>query len=297
MLEDEDYLIHDGVLGMKWGVWNAETRRKYANAGKGRKKFNGGSKVRDLAGRAGRSIGMTAKRVGSAGGNYIKAKGRSVGATAKKVGSAGGNYIKAKASDAYLQRKQEKQIRKDYNAARVSGMEKFKRVRKRTLSSHDPEVIERGMHTLTDLELDAKIARLDKEKVIREFATDSRDRKHDAAMKSLERDKKVEEVKKAKKERRGAGLGAQLIRTTYNATVNKAGSDLVNRLLGKLGNGRPSSVNRSSQQNSQAQGGSGRNTNRNTRYSVDTGQAVAVEILRVETVPSPDAKAVVKRSR
>lgn len=36
--DGSEYLAHHGVKGMKWGVWNAETRAKYGRVGSSRKK-------------------------------------------------------------------------------------------------------------------------------------------------------------------------------------------------------------------------------------------------------------------
>ncbi len=36
--DGSEYLVHHGVKGMKWGVWNAETRAKYGHGRSSRKK-------------------------------------------------------------------------------------------------------------------------------------------------------------------------------------------------------------------------------------------------------------------
>ena len=55
---------------------------------------------------------------------------------------------------------------------------KYEKLREQTLKSHDPTVVAKGMHTLTDKELDAKITRLQKEETISKLSTSKETRKH-----------------------------------------------------------------------------------------------------------------------
>lgn len=228
-ITEEEYLAHYGVPNMKWGVWNAETTRKYMG-GKGRRKAR---TDKDLKGRF---------------------KQKAVTAARKSA---------ARVSDAIEQRKATKEVAKEQGIKRGQ-MKAFQQLRKDTLRSHDPEVVERGMHTLTDSELTAKIVRLETEKKVRDLANTNRQTKLDNA-------KKAEEIKKAAKERKAAGLGSQMLKSTYNATVNYAGKKAVDSLFAGI----PSK--------------SGKKTttpNRSESVSEATtaGETIAAEVLNVETI-------------
>lgn len=56
----DDELAHHGIMGMKWGVWNEETIRKYTGGGK-----QGGRSVGETFKKGLRVIKTTAKRAGS----------------------------------------------------------------------------------------------------------------------------------------------------------------------------------------------------------------------------------------
>ena len=58
---------------------------------------------------------------------------------------------------------------------------KYDQLRETTLKSHDPRVVARGMKTLTDKELDAKLERLRKEEQVSRMATDMTKRKSEAS--------------------------------------------------------------------------------------------------------------------
>lgn len=139
----EDYLEHYGVKGMKWGVWNAETAARYSHVAKRGLKASGQAAVRG------------AKAVKKAVGNHM---------TVKKVERA------AKKQRAHDRAKQRKEL----------GMDPYKyaKLRNRTLKSHDPEVVMRGMHTLTDDELEAKIKRLQREDVVAKLASSRAQDRH-----------------------------------------------------------------------------------------------------------------------
>lgn len=184
----DDFLMHYGVMGMKWGVRNAETQRKYAG-GKSRKK----------------TAKVIANRAFTAGKNTVK---------------SGVNKI----SESHAEAKAVKKQAKESGVSTKRGMKEFKKLRAETLRAHDPELVERGMHTLTDSELNAKLTRLNTEKQVRDLAANKRNS-------ALETKRKKEEVIKAKKERKAAGLGAQLIKSTYNATINYAGKKAVDSLF------------------------------------------------------------------
>ena len=148
--DGEDRLEHYGRLGMHWGVWNAETRARYLAMPK----------------RAGKALQKTLKSAGSSvakGANAVKAKAD------KKIASK-----KAARLEKNEQKKELAQQRKELGMTRA----KYNELREQTLRSHDPKVVARGMQTLTDKELNAKIERLRGEDTIRKMAADQATRKH-----------------------------------------------------------------------------------------------------------------------
>ena len=148
--DGEASLEHHGIQGMKWGIWNAETRARYVGVPR----------------RAGKAL---QKKLSSASDSVAK----------------GANAVKAKAGEKVAARKQAKvekkaqkeelaQQRKELGMTRA----KYNELREQTLKSHDPRVVERGMQTLTDKELNAKIERLKKEETISRMAADQATRRH-----------------------------------------------------------------------------------------------------------------------
>ena len=184
----DDYLAHYGVPRMKWGVRNAETLRKYAGP-KGRTSKSKKETIRSRIG----SVGSTLKT--------------------KAVSSA---------RTRIENRRQVNRLYKENSTEK--GRKEFDRLRKKTLRSHDPSVIERGMHTLTDSELDIKIERLNKEQKVRDLVQSNKASNADLRVKQ-------ENAKKAAREAKAASLPAKLLTTTYNATVNYAGKKAVDHMF------------------------------------------------------------------
>ena len=154
-LLSSEALAHHGTKGMKWGIWNAETRAKYLG-GLGRKLSSGVKKRAE-----------SAKTTVSAFAN-------------KKVSDLKASHEAKKTAKAE-QREAEKANRKEAERQRKElGMSavKYNQLRETTLASHDPAVIAKGMHTLTDAELDKKLDRLKKEDQVSKIATDRATRKH-----------------------------------------------------------------------------------------------------------------------
>lgn len=154
-LLSSEAIAHHGVKGMKWGVWNAETRAKYLG-GLGRKLSSGVKKRAE-----------SAKVTVSAFAN-------------KKVSDLKASH-EAKKTAKVEQREAEKANREEAARQRKElGMPalKYNQLRETTLASHDPAVIAKGMHTLTDAELDKKLDRLKKEDQVSKIATDRATRKH-----------------------------------------------------------------------------------------------------------------------
>lgn len=228
-----DYLAHYGVMGMKWGVRNAETQRKYAGA-------SGRSKTKKVANRA-------------------------LTATGRVIRTGAGKAV-GRVTAAHRNRKEVKALAKSVGTTR-RGMKEFKKLRTQTLRAHDPELVERGMHTLTDSELNLKLTRLNTEKQVRDLAASKRNS-------VLDTQKKAEEVKKARKERKNASLGATLIKTTYNATVNYAGKKAVDTLFGDL-------EKKTAKVAKKKQGSS-----TSAQEAASAGQSVVADVLNVETMSS-----------
>lgn len=146
----EEYLEHYGKRGMKWGVWNAETRARY--------------------------IGMP-RRAGKALQQTVKSASSTVAKGAKAVKSKAGAKIlemSSKRKEAKAEKEEIAKQREELGMTRT----KYEALRAQTLKSHDPRVVERGMHTLTDKELNAKIDRLKREETISRMAADQSTRRH-----------------------------------------------------------------------------------------------------------------------
>lgn len=200
VLLDEDLdavLMHHGIKGMKWGVWNAETRAKYLGSGR-------------------KALASAAKRI-SEGGSAL-------GTQIKKKASSGVSSIKTKYATAKTQRAEEaahkkaekeelKQQRKEIGMSRAD----FNELRKTTLKSHDPSVVARGMSTLTDQELADKIKRLQNEDKIAKMATSQAKARHD--------------VKAARNEALNknplVSIGRNVLEDTLKKSVNSLGYETV----------------------------------------------------------------------
>lgn len=240
--EDEYFLEHYGVPKMRWGVWNAETARKYA-------------------GRFGRTL---------------KAK-RST-KTDKDLKARIGGKVSEKASKTVDAIKEKRQAAKETKAvAKEQGIKRgqrkaFDTLRKETLRSHDPEAVAKGMHTLTDSELTAKITRLEQEKKVRDLANAKKQA-------SLDNAKKAEEVRKAEKDRKASGMGAQLLKSTYNATINYAGKKAVDTVFESAGI--KTKGKKTDDKSAESTSDKGESVNKAT----SAGKEVVAEVLSVETVP------------
>ena len=189
----DEYIEHYGTPGMKWGVRNAETLRKYAGP-KGTRK-------------AGTSEGIVE--------TAINARPRPI------------KEFRAQAVSKIKNWSESRKMAKSYSGTGRNKQKRYKefmKTRATTLRAHDPALVVKGMHTLTDSELTAKIARLESEKKVRDIATAKVTSEADAKVKR-------ETAVKAEKERKAAGLGAQMIKTTYNATVNYAGKRAVDAVF------------------------------------------------------------------
>lgn len=149
-MSDQNAVGHSGVKGMKWGVWNDETKRKYGLGAKTKAKFTGGTDAaKSLLSRAASKINAKVSAKKSAIASSVEAK-------------------RQKKAELKAQRKELGMSRKD-----------FDKLRETTLKSHDPRVIAKGMHTLTDDELKSKIKRLQEEDKIAKMATTREKSRHE----------------------------------------------------------------------------------------------------------------------
>lgn len=154
-LLNSSQLEHHGVKGMKWGVWNAETRAKYIG-GSGRKLSKG---VKQRSSSASDAVARFAKKKLS------------------ELKSSHDEKKKAKADERAAKKQNKQDIiqqRKDLGMSKAQ----YNKLRETTLKSHDPKVVARGMHTLTDMELDEKLNRLKKEDQIARLSSEQQTRKH-----------------------------------------------------------------------------------------------------------------------
>jgi len=164
----DDYLLHYGVKGMRWGVWNAETSARYSG-GTGSNRFSKGD---DSQGVGSRLIKRATDSVSTR-----LATRRAVSIRRKELGIKSRKARKA-----------------------------FDKLREETLASTDPEVVAKGMRTLTDSELGEKIARMEKESAVTKLANEqARDR--------IETDTREEQRKFITKQRRATGIGGTLVKT------------------------------------------------------------------------------------
>ena len=165
-MEDvETVLAHHGVLGMKWGKHNEETMRKYGELGpKTERKTSASDTASDSTKKP-----SLAKRGFEAIKKNRQAKKDAKAAEEQRI-------------------KEQKQEEEEFISKYGMTKEKYEAVREATLNSHDPQVVAKGMHLLTDEELRAKIERLETEEKLQGIA--NREKQAKIANKKAELDQK-----------------------------------------------------------------------------------------------------------
>lgn len=159
-METSVSIEHSGVKGMKWGVWNDETKRKYGIGAKTKAKFTGGTDA------AKATLKKAAEKLNARA--TAKKAERASAKAAKKAERASAKAAKAQ------QRAELKAQRKELGMSK----KEFDKLRDQTLKSHDPKTVAKGMHTLTDAELQDKINRLYEEDRIASLATRREKERH-----------------------------------------------------------------------------------------------------------------------
>lgn len=163
----EDVLEHYGVVGMKWGVHNEETQRKYGEIkSPGRKKStasdNSKSPAKPDSAQARTDQKTIASRVKEKYAQHKEIKARQQAEIEAKQ--------KAVEDAARKKTAEDREIMTKFGVTR----EQYEAMRQATLNSNDPRVVIQGMKYLTDEELDAKITRLEKEGKVKSMAVQQR---------------------------------------------------------------------------------------------------------------------------
>ena len=142
LIEEDDYLAHYGVMGMKWGV------------------------------RHDRPKGGRVKKFLSSTGHTLKRFGR---VTSENVNKAKKAYdlSKAKSLEKKLAKDRYKASQKEMKLLRSKDTRKARQV---ALTTHDPRVLAKYQHLLTDKELTSRYNRLDLENKVSNMATKRSDR-------------------------------------------------------------------------------------------------------------------------
>lgn len=259
-----EWLEHYGVKGMKWGVRNSDTLRKYSGP----------------TGNSPRAIVDKIKKNGP----HPLASVKNQLIKRAKAAKESNDLATQQVGNRFVNRKQ-------YKA--------FMKTRQATLRAHDPDLVAKGMHTLTDSELTAKIARLEQEKKVRDLAEAKSRTETNRAI-------SAENYKKAKNDTKASSIGAKLLTSTYNATVNYAGKQIVKHVLKTAGieaeddkKKDKKKDNESSSPSTDSSSGSSKNSTKSKsnktssasstkpksqQAATDAGEKIAVEVLNVETV-------------
>lgn len=206
MTPEEVYLAHHGVKGQKWGVRRTPEQL-------GHRVSSMGSRGRSLLKT---TVANTKRNARNLPGNLKKrivARMSSTSSSMKAKHAASVQAKKQKKIEKAEQKAFDKQARKELGMSRS----KYDKLRKTTLDSHDPEVVSRGLHTLTDAELNAKLSRLQTEAKVKSLATTAAKQRH--------------EVNKARNEAIQKNPLYDITSTAAKNAVNKVVGDVVSESI------------------------------------------------------------------
>lgn len=201
---DEDYLAHHGILNMKWGVHNDETKRKYGE-------LPGLREARKLNAPSSEST-SSSKPANPKAKPSLAERGIAAVKQKRQEKKDAKEAERQKSIDEWNEHKRREAEDAEYQKKYGMSKEKYEALREATLRSHDPRVVAKGMRVLTDEELAAKIQRLEQEGKVRSAAAKARKEAAEARQAELNQ----------KKQTLPYQLGSTAAKSVTNVVVNAA---------------------------------------------------------------------------
>ncbi len=168
MTPDEVFLAHHGVKGQKWGVRRTPEQL-------GHKVSSMGSNGRRLLQT---KLSKVKRNAANLPGNLNKRIRARMSSTATAMKAKHTEKVEAKKQEKIEKAEQkafDKQTRKELGMSKSQ----YDKLRQKTLDSHDPAVVAKGLHTLTDAELNSKLTRLQTEAKVKSLATTAEKQRHE----------------------------------------------------------------------------------------------------------------------